>query len=92
MVKRPFRWSTTDRETLRRSGTGRDTFPEGRNWSRDPPGGTEVVGRPSQRSRSGRETLPKFRKWSDDPPRCPEVVGRLSRRTETGRETLPEVR
>ena len=56
------------------SGTDRETNPEVRNWSGDPPGGLELVGRPSWRSRSGwetlwrsgtgRETLPEVRKSS----------------------------
>ena len=55
-----------------RSGNGQETFPEVRNWLRDPFGGTElvgrptggpaVVGRPSWRSGSGRETLLEIRK------------------------------
>ena len=58
----------------RRSGSGRKTVPEDRKWSEDPPGGPEVVGRPSggpevverpsRRTASGRKTLLEVRKWS----------------------------
>ena len=40
-----------------RSGRGRETLTEVRNWSRHPPEGPELVGRPSGRFGSGRETL-----------------------------------
>ena len=67
MVGRPSRRSGSGRETLPEvqryqetlpeSGTGRETLPEVRKWLADPPGGPEIVGRPSQRSGSGRKTL-----------------------------------
>ena len=71
MVVRHSRWS----------GSGRDTIPAVRKWSGDPPGGPEVVGRPSRR----------IQNWSGDPPGGPEVVCRPARRSGSGRETLPEV-
>ena len=69
VVGRPFQ----------RSGSGRETLTEVRNWSGDPHGGPELVVRSSHRSGSGRKTLPNVRKWSGDPPGGPEVVGILSR-------------
>ena len=62
----------------RRSGTSRETLPEGLNWSGDTPGAPELVGRPSRRSVTARDTLPEVRNWSGGPPGG--VV--------TGRETL----
>ena len=69
---------------------------------KDPPGGPEVVRRPSRRSGSGRETLPEVHKWSGDrfvgplvlkrPYRRSEVIGRPTRSSRGGRQTLPEVR
>ena len=59
MVRRPYQ----------SSGTCREIPPEVRNWSGDPSGAPEVVGRPfggselvgrhSLRTRTGRETLPE---------------------------------
>ena len=46
------------------SVTGRDTLPEDRNWSGDPPGGPEVLGRHSRKFGTGRDTLPVVRNWS----------------------------
>ena len=75
-----------------RSGSGGETLPEVRNWSvilpvvwnwsEDPPGRPEVVGRPSRRSE----------KWSGDPAGGLEMVGRPSQRFGSGLETLPEFR
>ena len=59
---------------------------------RDPPGGVELVGRPSRRCGSGRNTLLVVRKWSGDPREGPVVVGRPSQRSGSGRDTLAEVR
>ena len=47
MVGRPILWC----------GSGRETLSEVLTWLGDPPGGPEVVGRPSRRSGSGREIL-----------------------------------
>ena len=81
MVRRPS-W---------RSGTDLETLQEVENWSGDPPGVLELVGRPSRTSGSGlkpsrisvtdRETLPEVRKWSGDTAGGLEVVGRPSRRS-----------
>ena len=68
-----------------------ETILEVWNWSEDPHGRTELVGRPSRRFGSGWETLREVRKWMGDPFRGPEVVERPSRRFGSGRETLPEV-
>ena len=55
------------------AGSGRETLPEVWKWSRDPhggpevlgdpPGGSEVVYRPSESTGSGRENLREVRKW-----------------------------
>ena len=68
----------------------------------DPPGGPEVVERPSRRSGSGRETLPKVqnwsethpevRKWSGDPPSGPGLVGRSFHSSGSSRKAYLEVR
>ena len=76
----------------RRSGNGRETSPEVRKWSGDPPEGLEVVGGPSQRSGSGWGTLPKVRKWLGDPPGGSEVVAEPTLRPGSGWGTHPEVR
>ena len=72
LVRSPFQRSRTARETLPTSGTAWETLPEFRKWSEalpqvqncsgDPPGHSELLGRPSRRSGTGRETLPKVRK------------------------------
>ena len=41
----------------RRSGIDRETLPEIRNWSEDPPGGTEMVTVPPWRAISGHGTF-----------------------------------
>ena len=63
-----------------RSGSGRETLPEGRKWSEDPPGRSGSCRLTLAEVRSGRETLPEVRKWSGDPPGGPELVGILSQR------------
>ena len=65
----------------RRSGSGRDTFPEVRKWSGDPPEGFELVG-----EHSGGTKLV----WN--PPKGPEEVEGPSRRFGIGLGTIPEVR
>ena len=92
MVWRQSRSLRSDRETL----------PEDRKWSGDPPGGPEVVGGPSKTSElvegrswkpgSGWETLSEVRTWSGDPPGGLEEVGRPFQKSGSGRDTLPEVR
>ena len=68
---------------------------EFRNRLGDHPGGSEVIGRPSQRSGTGWETILEVRKWletipevwnwSGDPPEDVELVGRHSRRSGSSR-------
>ena len=58
--------------------SGWETIPEVRNWSGDPPGGPEVVGRPSvgpelvgrslHSNVSSRKALPEVWIWSGGPP------------------------
>ena len=91
MVGRPFRRSGSVRETLLEIQKWSETFPEVWNWSGDPSGGPEAVGRPSRRFGSARETLPEVWKWSGDPPGDSNVVGRPSRRVGCGQETFLEV-
>ena len=72
----------------RRSGSGRETFPVGREWSealrvglewsRGPPEGPGLVRMPSRRARSGREAITEG--WE------------ASRRAGSGREALPKCR
>ena len=78
-----------------RSGSGRESLPEVREWSEGP----------SRRSGSDREAHPKFQKWSGDSPEGPGVVGsgrwgpsegpgvvgEASRRYGSGSGALPEV-
>ena len=51
-----------------RSGSGRETLTEVRNWSGETTGGSEVVGRPYQRTGSDQETIPELWKWSGELP------------------------
>ena len=71
------------------SGTGQETLPEVWKWSGDPPGGPEVVERPSRRYASGWEALLEVWKFSVDRPGGPEQVERPSGRSRSGIETLP---
>ena len=48
-------------EASQRSGSGRETLREDREWSGGPFKGPEVVWRPSRRSGSGREAFPEVR-------------------------------
>ena len=92
MVRRPYQ----------SSGTCREIPPEVRNWSGDPPGGPEVVGRPFggpkvvRRSvhsyESCTKALSEVREWSGFPPRGLGVVEGFSRRSGTARKTIPEFR
>ena len=92
MVGRLSRKSGSSRRPSRKSRTGRETLSEVQNWSRDAPGGLELVGRPSQKSESGWETLlevlnwsealTEVRNWSGDAPRGPELIGIPSRSPE----------
>ena len=81
-----------------RSGSGRETFLEVREWSGGPPEGLGVFVRPSRRSGSGREWsggLLEVREWSEalkEVREWSEVVGRPSRRSGSDRKALPEVR
>ena len=78
LVGRPFCRSGTGRETLPETGSGRrpswmcetglETLLVVRNWTRDPPGSPELVGRPSRRFGSGRESLTEVRILSGDTP------------------------
>ena len=94
MVERPSRMSTS----------GREAFPDVREWSNvreglsttpghsgGPPGCPGVVGRSDRLSRSGRETLPDVPDCSVDPPGCSGVVGWPYRMSMSGREFLPDV-
>ena len=92
MVGRRFRKSGSCRKTLPEVRRGLETLLEFWKWSEDPPGGPEVVGRPSHRSGSGQEKLPEVQKWSRDPLGGSEVVGKPFRRSGRGQETLSEVR
>ena len=81
LVGRPSRRSRIGPRLSQWSGSGCETFLEVRKWSEalsvvqkwlgDPPGGTDVFGRPTWISGSGRETLPEVRKWSRDLHRGP---------------------
>ena len=85
----------------RRFGIGRETLPMVRNWSGDPPGGPELVGKPSRRCGSIWDNRPEFRKWSrypskfrnwsGDPTGGPEVDGRSFHSYGSSRKALPEV-
>ena len=88
------------------SASGREAFPDVREWSGGPPGCPGIVlipyrmfGRTSwmykrtaRLSGSGREALPKVWEWSGGPPGCPRVVGRPHRIFGSGPDTLPDVR
>ena len=84
------------------SGSGRETLPDIRELSREPPGWPGVVGshykypgvveRTSQMSGSGREPLPNVRELSGGPPECPGDVGRPSRISGSGLKTFPDLR
>ena len=73
LVGRPSRRSGSGRRQSRKCGTGWVNLPEVRKWwetlqevlkwSGDPPGGPELVGRPSPRSGSGREILTEMWNW-----------------------------
>ena len=91
LVGRPSWKSGSGRRPSRMSESVWETVLEVRKWSRDPPGGPELVGRPYRRSGSHWETVLVVWKWSGDPSGGPEVVGRPSRRSESGRETLSEI-
>ena len=54
-----------------KSGSGRETLPDIRKWSGDPPGDPDLAGRPTQRSGCGRETLSEVRNCAGDPPEGP---------------------
>ena len=56
------------RSPSRRAGSGRKAIPEGREWSKGPPGGPGVVRRQSLWARSGREAIPEGREWSGGSP------------------------
>ena len=53
-----------------RSGSAREALPDVQEWSEGPPGGPEVLERPSRRSRSGRKAC-----WSSGSSReaLPEI-------------------
>ena len=73
MVGRPSRRSGTGRKTHLEVRKWSETLPEVWNWSGDPHGGLELVGRHSRKFEigwetlpscgTGRETLPEFQKW-----------------------------
>ena len=52
------------------SGSGRESLPDDREWSGDPPGCPGVVGRPTRMTGSGWNFLLDDREWSGDPPKC----------------------
>ena len=55
MVRRLSRRSESDRETLPKVWNRSETIREVWNWSGVPPGGRELVGRPSQKSGTSRD-------------------------------------
>ena len=57
LVGRLSRRSGCSQRPSQRCGTGRETLPEVRNWSRNLFGGPKLIDRPSRRSESGREIL-----------------------------------
>ena len=54
----------------RMSGSGREAFPDVREWSGGPAGCLGVVGRPCRMSGSDREAIPDIRDWSGGPSGC----------------------
>ena len=48
---------------FRMSGSGQETLPEVREWSKNHSGFQGVVGRPSKMTASGRDALPDVREW-----------------------------
>ena len=67
-------WSGVVRRPSRRSGSGRESLLEVRQWSGSHTGGPAVFGRPYLRSGSVREALQEVREWSGGPPGGPRVV------------------
>ena len=81
------------------SGSGREAFPDVREWSRISLGSSGVVGRPSRLSGNGPETLPDVREplpdgreWSGASLGSTEVVGRPSWMSGSSCETRPDIR
>ena len=70
------------------SRSGWEVLPDVREWTGDPPGCPEVVGKTSRMSGSGLEALPDVRECSGGTPGCLLVVGRSSWKYQSGWEPL----
>ena len=67
--------SVSSREAFRMSRSGQKAISNVREWLGVPPGGPEVVERPSRISVSGRKAIPIIREWLGGLPGYPGVVG-----------------